>query len=72
MPQDSKEEPGTRGRARQAGGPLYKSVDRDTWRHFSTSKAAKLLRGLDFEVTDAAQLKRIRGFGDSMISKVDE
>ena len=44
----------------------------DSWRQMSYSKGAKILRGLKWEVTDASQLKQVRGFGDSLIDKVAE
>jgi DNA polymerase lambda len=54
----------------------YKAIsgarDEHQWRHFTYSKCAKMLRGLGWEVTDASQLQSVRGFGESVIKKVDE
>ena len=36
----------------------YKKIAGDEWRNFAYSKAAKNLRGLSWEVTDAQQLER--------------
>mgnify|MGYP002631913920 CR=1 FL=1 len=44
----------------------------DEWRKMSYSKGAKILRGLKWEVTEASQLRSVRGFGDSLIAKVAE
>lgn len=50
----------------------YGSVGGDQWRSFANSKAAKKLRGLEWEVTEAKELKSIKGFGDKTIAKVAE
>ena len=49
----------------------YKAASHDQWRHLR-SKAAKVIRSLRFEVTDADQLKDRHGFGAKMLEKVRE
>ena len=50
----------------------YKAVGGDEWRSFAFSKQAKIVRALSWEVTDATQLKGLRGFGDKSVAKVAE
>ncbi|KAL1529684.1 hypothetical protein AB1Y20_000623 [Prymnesium parvum] len=42
------------------------------WKHYAYSKAAKIVRALPFEVTDASQLRGVRGLGESIRTKVGE
>ena len=57
-------------------GEAYKAVggknSENSWKHFQHTKQAKALRALDFEVTSAAQLRGVRGFGDKTIQKIDQ
>ena len=50
----------------------YKAASHDQWRTFAYSKAAKVIRSLRFELTDADQLKDRHGFGAKMLEKVRE
>ncbi len=53
----------------------YKAMAGQEWRKYNFSKAAKIIRSLDFELTRrdcAAQLKPIKGMGERNILKVRE
>ena len=50
---------------------IYKSQS-DEWRSFSYSKAAKLIRGVKFEVRSADDLRDLRGIGSKTRDKVAE
>jgi len=44
----------------------------EQWRQYAYSKAAKILRGLNFEVESAAQVKHIKGIGKKVEAKIQE
>ena len=44
----------------------------NTWRTMQYGKQAKALRGLNFEVTSAEQLRHRKGFGESSLKKIHE
>jgi len=49
----------------------YKA-QKDTWREYAYSKAAKVVRGLTFTISCASQVREVRGIGPKVAAKIQE
>ena len=49
----------------------YKA-QKDTWREYAYSKAAKVVRGLTFTISCASQVREVRGIGVKVAAKIQE
>ena len=54
------------------GIKAFQPGETGTWKHFMHTRQAKMIRGLDWEITSAEQVRHMKNFGPKCVAKIDE